>query len=1231
MRNFTALAVLSFMVLGGCTRGTSKTSSVSLSLSSSSFGSLDAELGMVIVNVSGGNIRSPILFQWDRYSCASAACAPPSQFVIPNVPTGNDVLIQVLTVYKNESTEAMTFKYGDAAKNLSSGDVVVEVTPVTIGGSTMEARVYGRYLDQTVAGVATGATGILETKFKPPASASVRTNPPALTVERNFVFAGWMSLMALDGDAKFDYFLNGARILSDVNIQSMQNLAASNDRFLEVYVPTYYREEDGGPGGAIGLRSEAAQRIFLGYFGPAASGEKACYSNGTGINIPGAFVAGTSGAYPIMWNGQGNTSTANSAAPARGGVAFTEGSEDSCTDKALAFSQNLVFNYLGLRNGHDSVAGFRGPFRAMGAHEFINAFSSGTGLTLEIGLLPGVASSTGINALRVLRRASSGNGGDDIYGMGDGIQCSKLESIGFTRVGPDVSVSAGTSFVEASFPTYNAMMGNDLVVCPVMAGGLMANAGIEIHQIQTPPEFRILGRDFDYSRTDAPALTAGIQLLKDAVKNGGYRFALHQQGQFVQDADIDSTEVQINGGPWESVDFFGEIYDFNGSQTVGFITVEDSDPFHTILSSNNDTVSVRLKFKLNTPGSPEFTSPPFVLVGANDCSAPGSLVAYNMDLNDGSSTYALSDLLNVGNTDNRRRFQMRWSGCTGANWAGAPLDFFTIDGGTMTPSGCFGMDDISRIDALTLAIDPRDRAQADCSLSGVGMTFNAPSPTTDTMTVTASSVTIAHSTVPDKMAMAPSATALTAIGDLRYFYDLVLLGASAPFAANAVYLNSDGNVVTNTSAAIPSSSTSWFPGPLPGWLSSAPAPGAFLSVMTASAAAGGPIRVFAASNASKTGGFAYSVSPAGSNVLAASEHGLNQGSSVMLIDNGTKVQIGFVPGEYGNFIGQNLILLDLPITNITAPTNAKIHLINTFSGTDVFVAMNKSNISYFFYGRIEGYGSQITINWATPTQVNPSSALYDAQVRWVSVVPHMLIAYSGAAGANTISFGPFPSFVYSAWDGPAMPSGTAHINSNAPSTWRSLVGFAQCEGDVYVLGGMDGSGYLSYRRFDTGTSTLSVVLATTTVLASNYTQGACISFGSSMGARFIVAYNPAATVSNAVAFQGASAVCGGSPNSQLTLSGSLPTLSSGGFRQVFAGPNGANFVYESSGRTVVKAVPIACATSGSAQIQLGSSTVTAELNASPTSINGAAAFQGNGPWGLILFGNNSQYYQLRSR
>ncbi len=103
----------------------------------------------------------------------------PNQFVIPNVPTGSDVLIQVLTVYEDSDSGALTFKYADAAKNLTVGDVVVEVSPVTIGSSTTQGQVYGRYLDRTLSGVATGPSGMLEARFRPPASASVRASPPA--------------------------------------------------------------------------------------------------------------------------------------------------------------------------------------------------------------------------------------------------------------------------------------------------------------------------------------------------------------------------------------------------------------------------------------------------------------------------------------------------------------------------------------------------------------------------------------------------------------------------------------------------------------------------------------------------------------------------------------------------------------------------------------------------------------------------------------------------------------------------------------------------------------------------------------------------------------------------------------------------------------------------------------------------------------------------------------------
>ncbi len=86
------------------------------------------------------------------------------------------------------------------------------------------------------------------------------------------------------------------------------------------------------------------------------------YSSASGININDVFVPGSAGATNIQWNGSGFNST--KVSPEMGGVSYAAGAA-ICDNSSSLFGDHIVFNFRGLRNGHDGVAGYKGPYRSL--------------------------------------------------------------------------------------------------------------------------------------------------------------------------------------------------------------------------------------------------------------------------------------------------------------------------------------------------------------------------------------------------------------------------------------------------------------------------------------------------------------------------------------------------------------------------------------------------------------------------------------------------------------------------------------------------------------------------------------------------------------------------------------------------------------------------------------------------------------------------------------------------
>jgi hypothetical protein len=720
MLKLMALAVLTLgLSLLGCTRGVKKSASVSLSFKASQVAKMSSDLTVLIVNVSGGQLKAPIYRPWDKHNCGRVDCVLEPEVVVEDIPSGGEVFVQVLAVFEDSVTKTLTFKYADANKFIAAGTNEISLTPTTIGGATTQAHVYGRYLNQLVSGVVTGPTGVMEARFKPPASASVKADPPSLILMRTPMFAGWASFFALDGDAKFDYFVNGAQIMANINIAALKSMTGPN--FLEIDVPDYERTRWQN-GSQSGLQLEKAQKIFIGYLGPNASGQQACYKNGN-APITDAYVAGSSGATALNWNSSVVTASSTEVARESGGMTFTAGDASVCDTSSTEFINHMNFNHLGLRNGHDSVAGIRGPFRAVTVNgDYVDATSDGTSVFLSLSLLPGVASPSGVTSVQVYTRMTPADGNENgLYGSGDGIQCSKIGLAGFTLLG-GIPAPSGATSLNATFPGVNTN-GLDIVLCPDLSTGI-ADAGVKVNSIHPPANFKIIGSDLTNSDISGPGISPGTQLLKSAFTNYFHNVIFQVQSSFVGATNVDSTYVSIDGGPWQAVNFTSD--DFGSYTGVSFIPVSSSNTSLLSLLTGPNSVNVRFRAKLNAngigvygPQNADLISEAIRLIGPADCSSQGALQPFDLDT---STYFTTANLLNIGTTAGQHRFQMRWAGCSGVNWAAAPLDYATISG-TSNPGGCFGTADISRPNALDIRIG----AHTSCDLNSLSVIFKAPS------------------------------------------------------------------------------------------------------------------------------------------------------------------------------------------------------------------------------------------------------------------------------------------------------------------------------------------------------------------------------------------------------------------------------------------------------------------------------------------------------------------------
>ncbi len=1235
--NITFSIFIVLLGLSGCTRAVKNDSAVQLSFSSESLDALSSDLSTVIINVTGSGISKPAYLHWDRESCGQADCAIPSSFKL-EIPSGSNRLIQVLTVYEADGG-GLDFKYADLTKTLTAGNVEVVLEPVSIGTATTEGHIYGRYLNQGGA-VPTGPTGNLEARFKPPGG------KPSMLIMSQYMFNGWFNAFVLDGNARFDYVLNGEVLtdLKDLHLGSPILNDAANTRILKVDIPEYERRqfENGMPV----FESERAQKFFIGFFGPAATAQTACFENNSNITVSGAFQSGSNGAFPFLWNGSASTASSTAtkyAWPEAGGAGFNAASTGNvCLNSATDFSDHLIFRHRNLNNGHDGLAGMRGPFKAMtmGTYDsFLNGSVNGANLTLDWEYLPGAANAQGVSSARVMaRRRIVGANYVDLRDMGDGLECARLQEFGFKQFGGEVP--APLSELTAPLEPGTSLGDYDVIVCPMVAGKF-TNAGIALEGgAMAAPMFKLVGTTPNASEVYGPGLHAGVRLLKSHATNGEHKLIVQANGRFIKASDVTSVEAEFNGsGSWATL----SVADYSfGTHAGSFLAVSLNSAFrslHPSMSDANADTSVKFRVSLpvgHDPGLPDsFESDSLMLVGATACPSPGNIVPEV----GGSTAIPAGDLLNnifsINGTDQTVSFKLRWSGCSTGGPVYAPFDYMGVSTTSMVPTNCFSAKDIKRnpADFLSIIVDPKDGVSGDCTMTDLDLRFRTADAgvLTSMVRVQQPSVTIGHSTLPVSYGLAAVATDIVSVGYHGLFYELALLGAGVTFDAQALHLNSDGRITNTASAGVAGDGVSWSAGNILNWFTTAlPLLNDHLTFTTALTPSGGPLRALTVSEplpGIKTGSAALGVT-SNFNVLASSAQEIDGGSPLMVISDGTTLSLGYVPANSGNFAGQSLKLLGLPVAgNVAAGVDfSKVFLVNRSNGRNVFVAIGRGAQAQYLFGSLNGSGDSLSVNWAPVETVSPED-ISDVTVSG-GLNPRPIIQ-----AQHTISFevviGNFPALTGTTWSGTAL--GVTDSLSLGPQGFIGNIGFAECASKIYAVG----IGNLSSFKAIPVNPVMSS-LGTTLIHADpvSGSQVTCLGLGADESAPLFVVTDPVSANKSAFAFESAGTpVCGGTSNAALSTTGAfLPTPFTGGMRGIIPAQYGlgSGFYYLYQGNAAETWITFANANcnSGNAYVYGGSARATLVVSAG--SLNGLTTLNqsGTGAARFALFGEK-QYYLLR--
>lgn len=1251
------VAIISIFFMG-CTRDVKDSTSVRLSLpntkANKAAGALGTDdIGVIIVNVSDVATKKLIkVWEWSRHSnCADpSGCSAPSQISL-EIPKG-DRLIQLLVVEEDEAVGTMVFKYGDVSKNLQSSNEEVSITLTAAGGATMQGHVYGRYMDGSPQG---GPSGYVVGKFTPP------DNKPQMSIMRSFMFAGWFNnFMAMDGAANFSYYMNGQPLFSNVNLSSP--LLAGSTNVFRANIPER-RRENSGPGGVSVWEPEPQEKIIVGYFGSNVGAREACYDSTSGP------ISGLRKPAPdnsdLDWGG--TSPTAAQAGREAGGVPYNPISTpgEPCEIANDEFETHIVFRQEQLRNGHDSVAGIKGPFRDFpdGSERKFYTYLHDSGaqtLTVDFKFLPGVTSGAGrVHGVRAFSRVVAGGGDDsDLYGM-DGIECEKLPMLGFFSQGADLITTNNQVDAQMVIPGVSTLNNSQWVLCPFIDNGdgtkTFPPAGMKLwfdmNSYSNQLGIRWVGDELSNSKVFGASFGSSVPPIvkgtAEGILNEFYNFQITAGGQNLALGDISSVEFSVDGGTVWAPAYFTTGGPYQG-QSVVIVPIKSTPAYQEDLfnalnnSSDQDlrlrvTVTAAAKTALNLPNQ-VYTSPVIQVLGATGvCPAPGTLEAINTS---GNTVISASSLLNgfnvAGGTDIDLGVKLRWSGCPQAF---APIDWMSISTGG---SNCFGSNDFKMdpMDQYRVFVSPMDRSGADCSVPSHTIGFRIPSNAgLEGVDFSASPKTITHSTTPSRLGFLMSNENVTSIVQERYLYRLGILGPNAPFKINSVKLNSDGKLTDSGTTGLASGATAYTLGTTStNWGVPSPASGVQLTNTTIAS----PVSTSVVSINSNDGGVLGSmdmiIAGVSKKVIAVSDTGVDGGSPFMLIDNGATLELAFVPSNYGNFLNQSLKVFALPTDAGGFPTSPSYAKVLSFYDTGilkVFIVARYGANSQFAFAHMSDHGSAMTANWA-PNGGAAGDAVVGAELRTMGS-PWVLLAVDGSSDAFFSAN--LPTFA-GTW------SGSVTLGTNSALGTNSLLGLVQCEGETFAVGA-DGSGYFRAEQMvGTGSpSTGGTPLTNGTAIAA-YDRVTCL--GTSSGGssdRIFFLYNSTTGANTFFIYNSSGgATCGSaSPNQLRTAPANVGfSPASGGFVHAIgaksASEMGMLLLYNAGSSLTAKVtfLPLSCNgtdyVTGTAQMWGSLAGPAAEFAGFQPLMNGMGGLSSpHSTEELVIFGEKHRFFMLQAR
>ncbi len=496
LRSVITVGFFGLMILSvGCARSESETSNLQVSLpqvlnkdSAMAAPSADFTLSHVIVNITGGGLKDPILKSWDLcQDCLAGKTVIPSPLPIDDVPAGGALrLVQVLAVYKNSASGEMIFYYGDSEKTLSAAEEKLQIDIERMGTAStlISGRVSGRYLT----GLDSGPTSKIDIQFDPG-----RAGRPPLTIEEDMMVNGWFSVFMLSG-VKFSYVLRSTGALmwdQKVGLDSEVfdpgiNAGAEFDHLVKAFIPTHTTASTNG--GSTVYSNQDPSIYVWGYWGVGASLKKVCtpFLPGTTTKIktyssdPNNYVGSSYLAYNRQLSYLGvvptNGELLDTSAPAtsivvKGGANMT-GMCGSFTDTASSEYLNFfkVKPVMMDGNGNDHAAGFFGIYRMTSGDDSLDV--TGDPRTLSGMLLPGVLDV--FNQIKVYKRVGS----QDFRIEKPACTAEFLKANGFQAVATAGAISADGSFSFGTDISANeATSGVSAIFCPLTPSGVAAPFG----------------------------------------------------------------------------------------------------------------------------------------------------------------------------------------------------------------------------------------------------------------------------------------------------------------------------------------------------------------------------------------------------------------------------------------------------------------------------------------------------------------------------------------------------------------------------------------------------------------------------------------------------------------------------------------------------------------------------------------------------------------------------------